>query len=523
MTTYDAIVIGAGLSGLSAAKLLQESGIDVLVLEARNRVGGRTYTIKDPAIEYTDVGGSFIGPTQNRIIRLAKELGVDNYILNEKERSIFVPHVNGTPMPFKGPAPSTYNPLMIMDSLAMIRSFDELGSQMSTAAPWDCPRAEEWDSMTVKEFMDQNCWFQFTKSLMLTIVRAAFATEPENISLLFFLWYIKCGGGFERFASNKDGGQERKFIGGSMQISEKIAEKLGKDCVLLGNPVTRLEQTDELVSVTVADGSVFKATYVICAVPPAIMNKISFQPSLPALKNQLIQRMPMGSCIKTMMYYKRPFWRDLDYNGIILGMGPVAGTQEETKPDGSYPGILGFMNGERARQYCHLTKEERKQVIAEYYAKAFNTEEALHPTHYVEHNWMEEEWSGGCYMGAPPPGVFSKYGKVLRTPFGRVYFASTETATWWSGYMEGAVQSGERAAREVLHAKRILRRDQVWQEEPESIDIPAKPLEFNTFEKNCPTVGGFLKFCGVVTSAGVLGGLLYLHKDRLPDVWKFIN
>ncbi|XP_022092191.1 amine oxidase [flavin-containing] B-like isoform X2 [Acanthaster planci] len=443
----DVIIVGGGISGLSAAKLLQDQGQNVLVLEARDRVGGRTYTVRDPAFQYLDLGGAYIGPTQNRIIRVAKELGIQNLIVNEKERTIFFR--NGKPNAFRGAIPTLPGFFTTLDINNALRLLDSLGEEVPAAAPWDAPRAVEWDSMTVQSWADATCWCQFTKEAINIICRLGFATEPCNVSFLFFLWYLKVGGGVLRFMSTTNGGQERRFIGGSMQVSEGLAKKLGKENVLLEHAVSSIVQSDDGVKVTTRNGDVFEASHMISAVPIALLSKITFQPPLPSLKNQLIQHMPMGSVIKTFMFYKKTFWRDRDYNGIILGLeGPIVGCFEDIKPDGSHPAIMGFINGENARKLCLLTKEERKKAICEYYAKAFGTGEALHPINYVEQNWMEEEFSGGCYMAAAAPGVFTQFGKVLREPMGRVYFAGTETANYWSGYMEGAIQAGERAARE---------------------------------------------------------------------------
>ncbi|XP_071957851.1 amine oxidase [flavin-containing] B-like [Antedon mediterranea] len=515
---HDVIVIGAGISGLAAAKFLHEQGLDVLVLEARDRVGGRTYTLKESKTKYVDVGGSYIGPTQNRIIRLGKELGVGNYKVNEEEKSILL--LKDKVRTFRGSLPSIHNPFLVMDYISNWRLFDELAKEIPLEAPWKCAHALEYDNLSVENWMDKNCWCSFTKEVTTMFVRLAFATEPRDLSFLYFLWYIKCGGGLLRFISTSNGGQERKMIGGSQLISQKIAERLGNR-VLLSNPVNKIDQSkDDIIMVTVKSGEIYQASYVISAVPQAIIGRISFNPPLPALRNQLIQRMPMGSCIKTIMYYDTTWWRNLDYCGIALSDDIVGGTQDDTKPDGSYPAIMGFINGQRAREVCHLTKEERKERVVQYYCKAFNSEKALHPVDYIEHNWMEEEFSGGCYMGATPPGVLTSYGKVIHKPVDRVYFAGTETATAWSGYMEGAVQAGERAAREILHAVGKIKADKIWVDEPESKEIPALPFETSVVENMIPSIPGFLKFCTATTSVATAGILVYIYRDKIIDALK---
>ncbi|KAG8589735.1 hypothetical protein GDO81_006509 [Engystomops pustulosus] len=260
---------------------------------------------------------------------------------------------------------------------------------------------------------------------------------------------------------------------------------------------------------------IFQAKYVISAIPPTLTTKIHFNPELPPIRNQLIQRLPMGSVIKTMMYYKEPFWRKLDYCGAMFiddDNTPVEIALDDTKPDGSCPAIMGFILSRRASALTNLTKEERKKRICEYYAKAMGTEKALHPIHYEEKNWCEEQYSGGCYTAYFPPGVMTQYGSVIRQPVGKLYFAGTETATQWSGYMEGAVQAGERAAREIMCKMGLIPENEIWLPEPESVDVPALPFHRSFLERNLPSARGFVRFIGCSTflaSAAVLGLFAY--------------
>ncbi|KAM7380233.1 hypothetical protein PAMP_003545 [Pampus punctatissimus] len=403
--TYDVIVIGGGISGLSAAKLLKASGLSSVVLEARDRVGGRTFTARNKETKWVDLGGAYIGPTQNRILRLAKEYNIKTYKVNEQEN---------------------------------------------------------------------------------------------------LLHYVK----------------ERKFEGGSSQISECMAKELD-DRVKLMSPVYSIDQTGDMIVVETLNKQTYTAKYVIVATPPGLNLKMHFNPELPPLRNQLIHRVPMGCVIKCMVYYKENFWRKKGYCGSMVieeEDAPIGLTLDDTKPDGTVPAIMGFILARKCRKLSALTKEQRLKKICEIYSRVLDSEEALHPVHYEEKNWCEEEYSGGCYTAYFPPGILTQYGKVLREPVGRLFFAGTETATEWSGYMEGAVQAGERAAREVMCAMGKIHQSQIWQEEPQSVEVPAIPFVTTFWERNMPSVGGLLKFMGVSTflSVATAAGLVAYKKGLLP-------
>ncbi|XP_035264257.1 amine oxidase [flavin-containing]-like [Anguilla anguilla] len=493
----DVIVLGGGLSGLSAAKLLKESGLNVVVLEARDRVGGRTFTVTGPKFKYVDLGGAYIGPTQNGILRLAKELGVKTYLVNEKEHLIH--YTKGKTYTFQGPFPAAWNPLVYLDYNNLWRTMDSMGKKIPADAPWTSPHADEWDRMTMKQLIDRVCWTRAAKDFASLFVNVNVTSEPHEVSALWFLWYVKQCGGTKRIFSTSNGGQERKFVGGSGQISDKIAEQL-KGGVKLNQPVVRLSQDDGGVSVETLTGEKYQAAYAISAIPPGLTMNIHYEPELPPIRNQLIQRVPMGSIIKCMMYYKRPFWREKGYCGTMMiedENSPISMTLDDTKPDGSCPCIMGFILARKTRKLINLTKDERKEQICQIYAKVLGTPEALQPVHYEEKDWCGEQYSGGCYSAYFPPGTFCQFGRVLREPVGRLFFAGTETATKWSGYMDGAVQAGERAAREVLHTMGKIPFSDIWMEDAESQEVPSQPITVGLFEEWLPSVPAFLSTIGV--------------------------
>ncbi|XP_032963100.1 amine oxidase [flavin-containing] A [Rhinolophus ferrumequinum] len=506
---FDVVVIGGGISGLSAAKLLAKYEANVLVLEARDRVGGRTYTVRNEHVDYVDVGGAYVGPTQNRILRLSKELGLETYKVNVNER--LVQYVKGRTYPFRGAFPPVWNPIAYLDYNNLWRTMDNMGKEIPADAPWDAPHAEEWDRMTMKDLIDKICWTNSAKQFASLFVNINVTSEPHEVSALWFLWYVKQCGGTTRIFSVTNGGQERKFVGGSGQVSERIMSLLG-DRVKLRCPVTYVDQSGDNIIIETLNHEVYECRYVICAIPPTLTAKIHFRPELPSERNQLIQRLPMGAIIKCMMYYKEAFWKKKDYCGCMIiedEEAPISITLDDTKPDGSLPAIMGFILARKAIHLAKLHKDVRKRKICELYSKVLGSEEALHPVHYEEKNWCEEQYSGGCYTAYFPPGIMTQYGRVIRQPVGRIYFAGTETATHWSGYMEGAVEAGERAAREILNAWGKVAKQDVCIQEPESEDVPAIEITHTFWERNLPSVPGLLKIVGFSTSATVLCFLVY--------------
>ncbi|CAL1287512.1 unnamed protein product [Larinioides sclopetarius] len=473
----EVIVVGGGFSGLSATKWLHEAGINVICLEARDRVGGRTLTKRDPKVGYVDIGGAYVGPTQDRLLRMAKEFKVENYKVNEVEDLLH--YKNGRRTRFSsGTLPKRRNPLVAMDINNIFYLMDKMGEEIPADAPWNANHANEWDTMTYKEFLQKNCWTKGGLEFFKNFVNINITAESYEASLLSFLWYIKQCGGTKRIFSTANGGQERKFKGGTQQICEKMDEKLG--ALLIFN----LEETK----------------YIILACPPIVQLKIHFTPELPPLRSQMMQRMPMGTVMKVILYYKKSFWKELGLCGSMLVEGgdehPMFYALDDTKPDGSYPAIIGFILADKCRRMCVLTPEERKNILTRSLAEVIGSSEALKPIHYEEKNWMDEQYSGGCYTAMYPPGFFTRYG--------RLYFAGTETAVKWSGYMEGAIEAGERAAREILYAMGKITRDQIWLKEPPSQDVVAKPFPVTFGEKYTPSVPGFLKIVAVSTFLGAV-------------------
>uniref|UniRef100_A0A8C0LSL5 Amine oxidase n=1 Tax=Canis lupus dingo TaxID=286419 RepID=A0A8C0LSL5_CANLU len=496
---FDVVVIGGGISGLSAAKLLAEHEVDVLVLEARDRVGGRTYTVRNEHVDYVDVGGAYVGPTQNRILRLSKELGLETYKVNVNER--LVQYVKGKTYPFRGAFPPVWNPIAYLDYNNLWRTMDNMGKEIPADAPWEAPHAEEWDKMTMKDLIDKICWTKTARRFASLFVNINVTSEPHEVSALWFLWYVKQCGGTTRIFSVTNGGQERKFVGGSGQVSERIMERLG-DRVKLKRPVTYVDQSDDNIIIETLNHELYECKYVISAIPPTLTAKIHFRPELPSERNQLIQRLPMGAIIKCMMYYKEAFWKKKDYCGCMIiedEEAPISITLDDTKPDGSLPAIMGFILARKADRLAKLHKEIRKRKICELYAKVLGSQEALQ---------VRNPHSDGLIYPRCLP-------RVIRQPFGRIYFAGTETATHWSGYMEGAVEAGERTAREVLNALGRVAEKDLKTQEPESKDVPAMEITHTFWERNLPSVTGLLKLIGFTTSVTALWIVAYKFSQPL--------
>lgn len=228
------------------------------------------------------------------------------------------------------------------------------------------PRALEWDQMTFKEFLDQNTWTSTAKDFATVFNRMCVTSEPYESSLLWFLWYVKQCGGSRPIFSTTNGGQERKIEGGSQQISERMAQILGSDRVLMEKPVVGITQNKDEVIVQTLDGKHFRSKYVILALAPPMQQKIHYSPPLPPLRNQLNQRCPMGSVMKAIVYYETPFWRKKNYCGSLMIEGldeyPTPFTLDDTKPDGTVPAIIGYIK--TLRHFKTLFSIKSNQMIS---------------------------------------------------------------------------------------------------------------------------------------------------------------
>ncbi len=456
----DVAVVGAGLAGLLTARRLAAAGARPLVVEARERVGGRLLNEEIGEGKVVEVGGQWIGPTQERIAALAAELGVETFPTYDVGRHLI--EMRGRIASYEGPLTDArlglvrdlaraIPPLALADFEQARARLDRMARQVPLEEPWMAPKAAEWDGQTVATWVRRNTRTEAARSLFELATEAVWAAEPADVSLLHLLFYTRSGSGFNSLVGTGGGAQQDRFHGGSQRLALSMAEQLGAERLRLGAPVRIIEHGEGGVTVH-ADGVVVAARRVIVAIPPTLAGRIAYDPPLPALRDQLTQRMPQGTVIKTMAIYERPFWREQGLSGQAASdTGPARVVFDNSPPDGDPGVLLGFLEGRLARQWGARSADERREAILAGHARLFG-ERAARPQRFVERVWAEEEWTRGCYGCLMTTGGWTEYGRALRAPIGPLHWAGAETATVWNGYMDGAVQSGERAASEVLAA-----------------------------------------------------------------------
>jgi monoamine oxidase len=451
----DVVVIGAGFAGLTAARELVKDDRTVFVLEARNRVGGRVLNKPVGGGEESEAGGTFAGPTQNHILGLAAELGVDTFpTFNEGDNVYFA---DGTRTTYSDSGPTGTappDPTILPDLATVVTRLNEMSKEVPIDAPWEAPSAGDWDGQTLEQWINENSASPRFRALVPAATRPIFGAEPRELSLLFTLFYIAASGDernvgtFERNFNTRDGAQMFRFEGGSELICRRIARALGPR-VKLRTPVSRIVVGRSGVRVE-SSRYVVRAKRVIVAVPPVLAGRIRYSPGLPESRRALTSSMPQGALLKVTAVYERPFWRELGLNGTAVSLnGPVNATFDDSPPDGS-PGVLfGFVGGDEGRRFRGRSKADRRAAVLKNFADYFGAP-AMRPRAYFETDWPGARWSRGGPVGIAGPGLLLAHGPAIREPVGRIHWAGTETSNYWNGYMDGAIRSGKRAAREVL-------------------------------------------------------------------------
>ncbi|WP_326547566.1 flavin monoamine oxidase family protein [Mycolicibacterium sp. ND9-15] len=440
----DVVVVGAGFAGLTAARALVRLGHDVVVLEGRDRVGGRSSTATIAGLP-VDLGATFVGPTQDAVGKLAAELGCAAVPTFSRGKNLI--RWRGRVRSYR----STIPRLSIIELLDVSRiqwRFERACRRVSVDAPWTSPNADALDSQSLDGWLKSVHASAGTRDLMAIMSRVTWGCEPDEVSMLHAVRYVKAAGGLDRMLDVEGGAQQSRFPGGTQQIAIRMAQELGSR-VVLDAAVRSIERhSDGTLTVTSNQGAV-RAKAVVVAIPPEHRKAIEFAPELPPEYGKLAQHWPQGNLSKAYASYETPFWRAKGLSGEALSdEGPVFITFD-VSPGDEGPGILlGFVD---ARSFDSLPPAQRRDRALSGFAALFG-EAALQPIDYLDHCWGAEQFAPGGPTAAVPPGSWTTYGPWLREPIDGIYWAGTETADTWTGFLDGAVRSGRRAADEVHRA-----------------------------------------------------------------------
>jgi len=443
----DVIVVGAGLSGMIAARKVLDAGLKPLILEADERVGGRILTQEVMPGLPVELGAQWIGDTHERMFRLAAELGVETFAQYDEGETSYELAGSGVLRENEFHA-------RFADELAelerVLRHLDELAAEVPVEAPWLAPRAAEWDVITAGTWYDNQGLSPVARTLLEICTVGILAVPTVEVSFLHLLFTIQtCGVTSELFAESEGGAQTTRIIGGTSEIPRRLAA-LVADHIVLNVPVQLIEHAADSVTVHCRGGLVARGRRVIVAISPTLAGRIMYDPPLPGVRDQLTQRLPNGSAMKAFFIYDEPFWRNDGFNGqLISDIGPARMSNDTCIPGDDHGVILLFLEGDQARTYGRLPEAERREGLTAELVRHFGSA-AANPEFYVDGEWSERQWTRGCYNANHGPHVWTTYGSALAAPIGVIHWASTDTATYWSAYMEGAVDAGERAAQAVI-------------------------------------------------------------------------
>lgn len=446
MAEFDYCVVGAGFAGLTAALRLKQAGRSVALLEARDRVGGRTYTEVLTDGSWVDRGGAWIGPEQDRIYALMNEFGVPEYKQYIDGESMMI--VDGKQHRYAGTIPWTVSPWATTNLGVGLLKVRQMCRSIPLESPWDARKAAEWDRMSLGAWLDKNLWSRQARDMLDMALAGTYTSAASEVSLLWMLYQMASGGGPDYVVSTKNGAQDARPVGGMGAVYRPMAAELG-DALQLSQPVRRIAQEADGVTIR-CDDLIVRARRVIVAVPLAIASQIVYEPMLPMDRSFLHQRMPGGAIVKISVIYDEPFWRADGLSGQSASPGSLATLTIDACTDTGTPGVMCVITeGRAARQLARLDEADRKTTIVRELVDRFG-DKAGSPVGYHEQDWSVERYSGGGMISHAPTGVLTEFGRALREPCGLIHWAGTESSAVMCGWVDGAIRSGERTAAEVM-------------------------------------------------------------------------
>jgi len=432
------VVVGAGLAGLTAATELAARGVDVTVLEARDRVGGRTHGIEVAPGSWVDAGAAYLGDRHTELTAMMARLGLKTTPTTMIGASRF------SLGPVDETRPGRFPPLHAVALGDMFDQLEQLTATIRPDAPWLTPHADSLDTVTAADWAERNLHHADARLFFPLFLGEMMAAEPSDVSVLHMAFYLRSGGGIRYLNAFAGGAQQDRVAGGAHQISAGLAA--GLDDLRLRQPVRAIHQDSAGVTVHTADGAV-EGDAVVVAVPPLLADSIEYSPRLPGPRAG--DRMRRGCAVKVQLVYPEPLWREHGLSGWSVNAdGPLLSTVDDSPPDGGVGVLTGFVTGHAAHRFAARSGPDRRAAALAQAARIFP--EVPPPTGFHVTDWVNEEYSHGCYAALFGPGEWVRRGPRLTTPHQRVYWAGTETSTEFFGLMEGAIRSGQRVVPQVL-------------------------------------------------------------------------